>query len=343
MIWRHLGLHLSLDYVPSYYPWDKAHTRSASVANAVKVLRYIIYTSKSSSFTVANFIDFLSLTIRDWSGQWPLLLVQSTGQIDKLPGGIVFAIGQGLSPFSPCKSTVVVFLNFSVMWPVRAWPHYSMRSLLLMYAKRKKFLSRLSAVDMIFDFYPAHYNVIKRKFPKVVFGTFPVAVYADRIPYLSLDGATYDVCVLGSQSRRRRVAWRALQRVGLKLSPTHGVLESIVPSCRITANVHMERYDNCEVHRILSSLAMGRPVVTEPIYGFSEIRTWPGVHACPLSDMPDLIRRLVCDRESLAAQSRSAYDFYWDHYWYHARAEWFQILEKVSSFAAAKWNTHTYS
>jgi hypothetical protein len=98
MIWRHLGLHLSLDYVPSYYPWDKAHTRSASVANAVKVLQYIIYTSKSSSFTVANFIDFLSLTIRDWSGQWPLLLVQSTAQIDKLPGGIVFPIGQGLSP-----------------------------------------------------------------------------------------------------------------------------------------------------------------------------------------------------------------------------------------------------
>lgn len=303
--------------------------------------RFCIAAPSVSLRTVANFIEFLSCAITEFSGRTPpIVAMDSPGQLSLQPHTIVFAIGQAFPSVSVDTSNFVAFLNFSVLYPARYFPPPSIRALRLMHTKRARFLRNASMFDLILDFYPAHAARLRRFFPAKAGHTFPVVVYSHCSPYRPVEEADYDICVVGSVSPRRRAIWKRISSAGYSLSPEHGQLEYLVPRSRITANVHMERYDNCESHRILSSLAFGRPVVTETIYGADEVTAWPGVISAPVSAIPARVSELLRDRAELGRLAREAYDFYWHEYWPTARQKWAAILGGIVQLACTKWDLY---
>lgn len=327
--------------MPDLRPKCQALTPLGSGTIRGQAHQFCIVAPSVSLRTVGNFIDFLSSLIAGFCGRSPVVIAKDTpGLLPLEPRTIVLALGQALPKLYVDTAAFVVFLNFSVLYLPRYWPPPSFRAVTLIRRKRLRFLRNLPVIDRILDFYPAHARRLGRLFPAKAGHTFPVAAYSQIRPYRPTDDAAYDACVIGSVSRRRRAVWKALRRAGWRLSPEHGELEQLLPRCRLTANVHMERYDNCESHRILSSLAFGRPVVTETIYGAHEVTAWPGVISAPVSAIPARVSELLRDRAELERLAREAYDFYWDEYWPTARQEWAAILGDIVQLACAKWDLY---
>jgi hypothetical protein len=286
--------------------------------------------------TVGNFVDFLCGVVAEHS-KTRLQVLPYDGKALSLPSrGVVFAVGQSLPPMEKSYQAFTVFLNFSVVYHLRPWPFHSLRAKTLVGQKRRRFLDRLPGIDLILDFYPTHGERLRKLFPEKYGGSFPVAVYSRRVPFIPSGCASFDVCAIGSETRRRRLVWRSLAAEGLSISPTHGQLSEVLPCCRVTANVHSERYDNYELHRIVSSLAYGRPVVSEFIFGEQGLRSWPGLHLCSFRRVKGQLVKLVRQSE-LEKMSRQAYDFYWDAYWPAAREKWCTIIDEISRRAALKF------
>ncbi len=302
-------------------------------------VRFVILSSSTSLRTVANFVQFLVAILREDYGESTVVVAHDApGEVEIASRSVVFAFGQSLAPFSTSRTAYVVFLNFSVLYHVSWWPFPSLRSMKLIWEKRRRFLQRLASVDCILDFYPAHGQCLANRFPDKYAGLFPVALYASPVPYLPLASAKYDVCTIGSETPRRRRVWKALAARGLSLSPCRGVLEEIMPRCRVTLNIHAERYANCESHRILSSLAHGRPVISERIVGCASVASWQSVLQAGLARLADTTASLLSEPARAEALAREGYEFYWLQYWPAAREAWREIIRNVRERAFAKWS-----
>lgn len=296
----------------------------------------IVSTSKSFT-TVRNFVEFLIRAVTDWCGAAPLLFDYNTSEMQlPLNRAIVICFGQDLPPLRTEGPCYAVLLNFSVVFNIRPWPWQSLRAWRLIARKRRKFFQRLPSIDAIMDYFPLHYEKMKRLLPQKTFGCFPLGLYSSPRPFISPERAIYDVCTVGSLSPRRERVWMELTRRGFRCSPHVGDLEQLIESSRCTLNIHLERYPNFEGHRILSSLACGRPVVSENMTGPDKRALCPSVLESRYCDLIQTIIELCSDKASLAELAEQGYEYFWRVYWPRTHAEWQQILNEVREAALQK-------
>src|SRR5262249_22278551 len=149
-----------------------------------------------SYVTVRGFVDYLHDTLEAITGAAVgLKVVPNIGEARLPPQSVAFFIGFRFPPFQNRPSLLSVFLNFSVLYPVRGLFSASIAARRWMRDKRKKFLSAAPGFDLVLDFYPAHAERLATKFPNMRVGQFPTNVRLARPETVKPIGeCRYDVC-----------------------------------------------------------------------------------------------------------------------------------------------------
>lgn len=245
-------------------------------------------------------------------------------------GSTILAMGEKLERVPSSSDLSVIWINWSVLYPLRGWFSCSLSAHCWMRRKRKRFLQKLQQLDAVYDFYPAHARLLQKVHPQLPIESFPIGLYAGppKVPVPNVQDCDFDVCVVGSRSPRRNRLWAALERAGLRLSPTQGPFEELICRSRLVLNVHQHRSDNCEAHRILSALAHARVVVSEPILALGECLEPRWVITANYRQIPTVVQETLADLDRLKHMSDGAFNYYWNEFWPAARDWWQNMVRK---------------
>lgn len=279
--------------------------------------------------TLRNFLLFLNLAATNRGIVLRILTDCKWKEI--LADRTVLAMGEKLSGLETLGPGRVTWINWSVLVPIRGLFHSSISAIRWMRAKRRRFVKNSIAFSRVYDFYPAHTRAMRSWWPHLSVSPFPIGLYAgppDKGP-ANKASYDYDVCVVGSDSPRRRRVRKALTSMGISLSPITGDFEDLIERSRIVLNVHQHRCDNCEAHRILSAYAHGRVVVSEHIVGLHECLNPHWVVSASIKDIPTTVARLLAESDHLEELGRHAYEYYWNEFWPQALAWWERTLDSL--------------
>ena len=233
---------------------------------------YHIVISGSSYLFIKSVADDIAKTIGQISES--SVRVSFTEDVDSVhirPGSIVLVIGENLPRFQRDSTCYYVYLNFSLLYRLRWYRPIGQEAVEWIGSKHSVFMSKLHCFDMVLDFYRQQSMVMQKQLCKkgIPVHHLQVGVLHDSlIAPVSVEECEWDVCVVGSMSKRRDVIFEELRKLGIKLSPiTTDNFPLVASRSRIVLNIHYTDCDTFEIPRIIEALALGRCVVTEPCYG----------------------------------------------------------------------------
>jgi len=299
-----------------------------------------LFVYPQSHLTVRGFVDYLLDMLPEVAGVDVTLRVASTIEKADVPEeSIVFLIGFRFPRFPRLPLAYTIFLSFSVMYRLRGLFSASRAARRLMRQKRQTLLAKLPALDMILDFYPRHLNVLKKHVAPSPVMHFPTNVSIPaNCERSSISQCEYDVCVVGSNTRRRQRIYRQLECRGLRLSPlTTDDFPSVVGQSKLVLNVRSERYDNLEIPRITTALAMGRVVLSENSPGIHEMFPPEFCRTAPYSQITRHVEQLVSQPALLEDIGGQAATYIVNDYSAMCREQWEEIVVTIQRHAEAKF------
>ena len=173
-------------------------------------------------------------------------------------GSVIFALGM-FGKFSRSPTCSYVYLNVERLYPRGPYSAAARR-----WAQRKKqrFDQKVRFYDFVLEWHTDQVALVMAEFG-VPARFFPICMAPpkprDRI---------YDVCLVGSRTPRRVTIEKRLSRLGVRLSPSTGImLEDAAAQSRIVLNVHAYRSSNIELPRMIGAMMAGAALVTEPSPG----------------------------------------------------------------------------
>jgi len=292
-----------------------------------------------SYLTVRHFVDYLCATVERHSGRpAQLRVVDRVDRADAPAGSVVLIVGYKFPRFQPQEHCYTAILNFSVMYPVRSVWRSGWDGLRMMRHKRRLFLDKLPGVDAVLDFYPRHAERLRRRLGRIPVLTFPVNVAVDpQSGPQAIADCDYDVCIVGQTTARRARIFRELERNGVRLSPARSDdFPGTIGRSKLVLNVRSHRYDNLEVPRIVTSLAMGRVVVTEQSVGLEDVVRTGQVWETPYSGLVDCVLARLADVRALAEGSREAQRYMREDYGPACDEGWSRLLTDLAAAADSK-------
>lgn len=265
-----------------------------------------------------------------------LLVLEDLDEAPFEEGAVVYVVGEPFAPFGRRPGCHYVYLNFSVLYLLGGLLGHSWAGYRHIRGKRRMFEAKLPSLDQVLDYYPAHTAAMRRHL-RLPVRSFPVCVDpADLPPPAAPEAREYDVCVVGTETERRRELNEALRGRGHRLSPTRGVVfEEVAARSKVVLNAHAVRSSHMEVPRIVSTLLSGAALVTEHCYGM-EAEIPPGLYAAgTLAELPDLVEGLLADADRRARMAAEAGRWMRAVYVPRCAEEWGRIVRDVEAAAAA--------
>jgi len=300
------------------------------IAKNETVKSYLLVHTVSYGY-VKNIADYIFLQIqKDSPGSAEFHLCESIDNVHLEADSIVYIIGDPFKPFSRVDGCKYVFLNFSVLCLVGNPLACSLSGYRLIKRKRRILEGKLQCYDYILDFWPAHTAVLKGEVPTPV-QSFPVAMTLDKSSKAGdLSSRQFDVCIVGSGSRRRNRIIAKLRKLGLRLSPEEGVvLEEVARDSKIVLNLHLQRCNHLEYPRILSAFMSKSALVSE--YSFGMEQYFPGntYVSSNYGGLIHAVQHLLADPGRLQQMVDNAYAWVSDIYLERCNAEWKNLLAEI--------------
>jgi len=241
------------------------------------------------------------------------------------PPGILFYLGQQGSIIASSCSHYIVFLSLSILHNPRGLCGLSITGFRIIRQRRLNFERKiLPHIDHILDYLPSHAVQLTSYYSPLISVThIPIALGSDdslkhsyqETQTLRDDQKLWDLCVVGSASKRRLILYNRLEKSGLSLSPyaSANLSETMILS-RITLNAHAFKHNNIELPRLLCSLKLGIPVVTEDCYNLRDIFPENLFITCSFSDIPNVARDLLLDYKRRLHMQANAISWYQSYY-----------------------------
>ena len=151
-----------------------------------------------SYLTVRGFIDYLIRVLSAFQALGPKLHKVNDFSEASIPSNsICFVIGFRIAGVRARRDILVVYVNFSVLYPIKGFLPKSFGGAKLMRRKRRQFQNLCREIDQILDFFPLHTAVLKKRFPSLEVQSFPIDVNVPE-PVSPIESAIYDVCIVGN-------------------------------------------------------------------------------------------------------------------------------------------------
>lgn len=253
------------------------------------------------------------------------------------PGAVVFVIGDGFPRIERLPGCRYVFVNFSLVHPLRWWRPSAPSALRWMRVKRRALLARAGQFDMVLDFHPRQSRWLARALAPAPVRPFPTAVddSAARHADTPLASRRWDVCLVGTESPRRARLRERFAALGMAVSPpTAPVLDGVLRDSRVVVNAHFAACDTLEAPRVVHALAAGVCLVTEPCVGLDELAPPQCYVSAPYRRLPSVVAALLRDPERMAAIARAGREHWHGSVAPRARAAWRTLIDDAIGLAA---------
>jgi hypothetical protein len=227
----------------------------------------------------------------------------------------VFVIGESFARFTRRQGCTYVYLNFSVIAVLGSPFGLSLKGWQLIRYKQRLLRDKLDLFDALLDYYPAQTSHLATRLPLPVLPFLPWVASQDAAKAIPFSARPFDICVVGSASKRRRLILTTLERQEICLSPTFGVdIEDCATQSRATLNIHMERSSHFEIPRIIGAMSAGSPVITEESLGIDAVVPREMLYIAKYHDLPRVALKAMNDRVALAERAEQAREWYDDFY-----------------------------
>jgi len=257
------------------------------------------------------------------------------------PHSIIIIVGQA----TPClvssrADLFLVFMCLSVFYNASGDCGADSSGLAFLQRRRQMVESNIIPyIDALIDYYPRHCNRLQMIFEpcRISVDWYPIVPAADPICSTMLQ-YDYDVCLVGSPSARRERISEHLASVGLKLSPdkTDQLPDTMLRS-KIVINVHRYVHDNIELPRILLALSLGRPLVSEPCFGLSDVIPEGIIQIADYENIVAACMSLLGNDSRRSALSHQAAAWIRDVYLDICKARWRFLVDKFIRLSSRKF------
>lgn len=278
------------------------------------------------------YIQNVALFIHDalctyFGADTPLLICDTVDEAQHAENTTVFLIGENFQPFRRKPGCRYVYLNFSVVTVLGMPWHTGLTARRAIRYKSKLLSGHLPSIDALLDYYPPQTAVLKRRLKQPVLG---FAVASQPNDYTPMAARTYDVCFVCSMNERRLAVRDALERKGLKVSPSKGiVIEEAAAQSRLCLNVHSVKSNHFETPRFVAALSSGTPVVSEPSFAADTIVDRQFVYEGHCDQLPSLVESVLSQPDRLEDVGRRAHRWYASDYFPKAQDQWRRTLASV--------------
>lgn len=234
---------------------------------------YCLIVHRSSYLYIKNVVDSLYDALNEFFEDKCKIIICESIEPEFLEDvRFVFIIGELFERFKKDPKRFYIYFNFSVV-AILGNPFNN--SLKGFFSIKKKFFrlnQKLDLYDAVLDFYPSQTRVLKKLLDKPVFGFVPwISPINSNLKDEIID-RPYDVCFVGTMSKRRSKIIEMLISEGCILSPSTGVnLEDESLKSRCILNIHYQRSNHLEIPRLMGGIATGTSIISETSFGIEEV------------------------------------------------------------------------
>lgn len=303
---------------------------------------YFIYIHSSAYKIISAETCFISGAINSFTGRQCKIFIQDEINVESIQAeSIIFAIGQNLKISSSREDIYLIFLSFSAFYNVGSLLGLGYDGYKLINS-RKQLIEKniLGKIDSFLDFYPKHAQVFARK-TGIDTGVFPVNIcnqpgwpcYSEK-----KISPRYDVCVVGAETKRRKIHWDQLKKYGLSLSPNKSDdLADTISQSRLVINIHSHKYHNLEIPRIINAMAVGVPVLSEPCIGLQDVIPEELIFMADYKSICSTAKKLLSNPQKLRESAQRAHEWWISVHTPQSRQTWIHLLHDLEKKATDKF------
>lgn len=260
---------------------------------------------------VKNVLAAIADALKDAFGcECPMIACSSIDSAETMDVEYIFIIGENLGRFTRKPGRRYIFINFSVVSKLGSLASNSLNGSKLIRYKSQLLQSKLDLFDAVMDYYPPQTRYLSKTLNTPVFGFVPWVAPCAGLKPIPLESRAYDVCFVGSLSKRRQRVLDKLKAEGCVLSPFSNVVaEEVSAQSRCTLNIHLERSNHLEIPRVMGALAQS-PLITESSYGIYELIPKQLVQVHSYSNLVNQTLALLSNPKSLEETALRARNWY---------------------------------
>jgi len=282
---------------------------------------------------IRNTIAYIYSTLNKLCcGKTSHLTIDRIEDFDYPPHSVVFIIGDPFPSFTKRSDCFYAFINFSLLYNVSGRLFLMPSARKWIQGKHQLLIKKANCYDLILDYYPAQTRLMKQDIENrnnnIKVMSFLTNIEPDSSTYLKpLEQCEWDICVIGTVSKRRKKIYDKLCKFGYRLSPYNGDLGTVMANSRLTLNVHIYDCDNLELSRIIETIKIGRCLVTENCYGLDNLLPRFCYCSDKYSRLVDHIQDLLKDPERMNKVGQEARDYVNNIYQQQCEQSWRQIID----------------
>jgi len=279
---------------------------------------------------VKSIIECISIT----SGIIPIVTICPCIKEDTYAdNSLIFIIGDSFLDIKKKTNCFYVFINFSLLFRFRPYKFLFNNSRSWINNKKMLFEERIKSFDMIIDFYLPQTKLLEKNYGSNLYiENFLPSILPSHNNLEINNFKKWDVCFVGTLSRRRIRVEQELLKAGFLVSPYEtDDIDNIIINSRVVINIHYVSCDTLEFPRVVHAFARNTCLVTETCYKMEEFFPSNTYVSADYKNVVRVITNLLNDNAKRISIANNALQYINEVYQNNVIEKWKHIFEVITN------------